>query len=62
VAFITEAAAEERILTHIGELAQPSPIAPARRPPAWDDSEPVPGWDAPAQPGPAYLFDRQVRW
>ncbi len=38
VAFITEAAPVERILTHIGQPAQPPPIAPARGPPAWDDA------------------------
>jgi hypothetical protein len=37
VAFITEAAPARRILTHIGESAEPPPIAPALRPPAWGD-------------------------
>ena len=36
VAFITETALR-RILTHIGEPAEPPRIAPARGPPAWDD-------------------------
>jgi hypothetical protein len=35
VAFITETV--RRILTHIGEPAEPPRIAPARGPPAWDD-------------------------
>lgn len=34
VAFITETAPVERILTHIAEPAEPPPIAPARGPPA----------------------------
>ena len=64
VAFITEAAPVERILTHIGQPAQPPPIAPARGPPAWDAAlaDAVPDWDALAQPEPAYLFDQQVQW
>jgi hypothetical protein len=36
VAFITEAAPLKRILMHVGEPAQPPPIAPARWPRAWD--------------------------
>ena len=64
VGFITETAPVERILTRIGEPAQPPPIAPARGPPAWDDglANAVPDWDALAQPEPEYLFDRQVQW
>ena len=34
VAFITEAAPVGRIVTHIGEPAEPPPIAPVRGPPA----------------------------
>jgi hypothetical protein len=64
VAFITEAAAVERILTHIGVAAQRPPIAPARALPAWDDAlaDAVPDWDALAQPEPESLFDQQVQW
>ena len=64
VAFITEAAPLERILTHIGQPAQPPPIAPARGPPAWDDglAHAIPDWDALAQPEPEYLLDQQVQW
>ena len=64
VAFITEAAPVERILTHIGEPAEPPLIAPARGPPAWDDglADAVPDCDTLAQPEPEYLFDQQVRW
>ena len=38
VAFITEAAPVQRILNHIGEPAEPPRIAPARGPPAWEQS------------------------
>ena len=64
VAFTTEASPVQRILTHIGEPAEPPPIAPARGPPAWDDAlaDAVPDWDALAQPEPEYLFDQQVQW
>ena len=54
----------ERILSHIGEPAEPPRISPARGPPAWDDPpiEAVPDWDARAQPQPEYVFDHQVQW
>ena len=63
VAFITEAAPVERILTHIGEPGEPPRIAPARGPPAWEE-EPVqlPDWEAIAQPEPGYVFDQRVQW
>jgi hypothetical protein len=64
VAFITEAAPVERILTPIGEPPRPPAIAPARGPPAWDDgpADAVRDWDASAQLEPEYLFDQQVQW
>jgi hypothetical protein len=51
VAFITAAAAVERILTHIGV-------------PAWDDglADAAPDCDTLAQPEPEYIFDQQVQW
>jgi hypothetical protein len=43
IAFITEAATVEQILTHIGEPPRPPPISSARGPPAWDnDPGPTP--------------------
>ena len=64
IAFITEAAPVQRILTHIGEPAEPPRMAPARGPPAW--AEPpvaaAPDWDTLAQPHPEYAFDQQVQW
>jgi len=62
VAFITETV--RRILTHIGEPAEPPRIAPARGPPAWDDPpvDLVPDWEALAQPSPEYVFDQEVQW
>jgi hypothetical protein len=63
VAFITEAAPVERILTHIGEPSRPPPIAPARGPPGWDDApEPLPHWDVFSQPEPDFEFDQRVAW
>ena len=63
VAFVTEAAPVERILTHIGEPPRPPPIAPARRPPAWDDDlGPLPDWDLLGQPEPEVEFDQRIAW
>ena len=64
VAFITEPALVERILTHSGEPAQLPAIAPAGGPPAWDDAlaDAVPDRDALAQPEAEFLFDQQVQW
>ena len=52
-----------RILTHLGEPAEPPRIAPARGPPAWDDLlEPLPAWDAMGQPAPEFQFDQRIPW
>ena len=63
-AFTTEAAPVERILTHVGEPAEPRRISPARWPLAWDDPpvDAVPDWDALAQVQPEYVFDQHVQW
>jgi hypothetical protein len=70
IAFLTEAAPVQRILSHIGAPAQPPPIAPARRPPLWDeedsgtivlDEERFTG-DPLAQPEPEYDFDQRISW
>ncbi len=59
IAFIPEAAPIEHILTHIGEPPHPPAIAPARGPPAWDDTlEPMTDWDLIAQPDPGFKFDQ----
>jgi hypothetical protein len=63
IAFITEAAPVERILTHIGEPPRPPLISPARGPPAWDEApEPMPDWDLLQQPEPDVEFDQRVSW
>jgi hypothetical protein len=63
IAFLTEAAPTERVLTHIGEPPRPPPIAPARGRPASDDApEPVPDWDLLGQPEPDVVFDQRVSW
>jgi hypothetical protein len=64
VAFITETAPVQRILTHIGEPAEPPRIGPARGPPAWDDppADLGPDWDALAQPQPQFVFNQEVQW
>ena len=59
IAFVTEAAPVERILTHIGEPPRPPPIMPARGPPAWDDvPEPVGDWGLLQQPD--FELDQRV--
>jgi hypothetical protein len=61
IAFITEAAPVERILTHIGEPPRPPPITPARAPPAWEDAPgPMPDWDILGPPEPDFEFDQHV--
>jgi hypothetical protein len=61
VAFLTEAAAVQRILAQIGEHAEPPPMAPARGPPGWDDDlGPMPDWDLRGQPAPDVEFDPRV--
>jgi len=63
IAFITEAAPVEQILTHIGEPPCPPPISPARGPPAWDDDPgPMPDWDLLQQPEPDFELDQRVSW
>ena len=63
IAFVTDAAPVERILTHIGEPAQPPAIASARGPPAWEDApESVPDWDLLGQPEPDFEFDQRISW
>jgi hypothetical protein len=63
IAFITEAAPVERILTHIGEPSRPPQVAPARGPPTGDGApEPMPDWDLLAQPAPDFEFDQRVAW
>jgi len=62
-AFIAETAPARRILSHIGESAEPPRIAPARGLPASDDPtvDALPNWEAPAQPSPEYVFDPEAQ-
>ena len=63
IAFVTATEPVQRILTHLGEPAEPPRIAPARGPPAWDDLlEPLPNWDALTQPAPPFEFDQRLSW
>lgn len=60
---MTETAPVQRILTHIGEPAEPPTTAPARGPPGWDDYlQPMLEWDLLGQPGPDIEFDQRVSW
>lgn len=63
IAFVTAAEPVARILTHLGEPAQPPRIAPARGPLAWDNPlAPLPDWDALAKPAPEPEFDQRFSW
>jgi hypothetical protein len=63
IAFLTEAASVNPLLTHLGEPTTPPKLARARGPPLWDPvTEPVLRWeDAPA-PVPEYVFDQRLSW
>jgi hypothetical protein len=61
IAFITETAPVEQMLTHIGEPPRLPPISPARGPPAWDEApEPMPDWDLLQRPEPDFELDQRV--
>jgi hypothetical protein len=65
IAFVTEAAAVQRFLAHIGEPTEPPPIAPARGPTGWDDElelGPMQDWDLFGQPELDFEFDQRVSW
>ena len=63
IAFVTGGVSVRGILEHIGEPAQPPPIAPARGPPAWEEeAEPLPLLDSLAQPESDFQFDQTVNW
>lgn len=63
IAFVTAAESVQRILTHLGEPAEPPRVAPARGPPLWDDPlAPLPDWDAMAQPASECEFDQRISW
>jgi hypothetical protein len=63
IAFITDVAPVELILTHIGEPSRPPRITPARGPPAWADArEPMPDWDLLEQPEPDFELDQRIVW
>jgi len=59
--FVTDGVSVRRILEHIGEPAQPPPVAPARGPPAWEE-EAEPLLDPPGQPELDFQFDQTVSW
>ena len=64
IAFVTATARVWRVLTQIGELAEPPRIGPARGPPARDDplGDLVPDWEVLAQPSPEYVFNQEMQW
>jgi hypothetical protein len=63
IAFVTESVSVRRILTHIGEPADPPRISPARGPPAWEtEAEALQLADPIAQPEPDFQFDQTVDW
>ena len=64
VAFVTEPASVQRVLTHLGLPSEPPVLTPARGPPIeqadLDQSAPL---DSTApDPGPDYEFDQRLSW
>ena len=70
VAFITETAPVQRMLSHIGEPALPPRIAPARGPPSWEEEDSETTFldeergtgDPLLQPEPEHEFDQRISW
>jgi hypothetical protein len=61
IAFITDTAPTEHILTHINKPPHPLATASARGQPAWDeDPEPMPDWNLIAHPHPGFVFDQRI--
>jgi hypothetical protein len=60
IAFVTERASVEQILTHLGEPGVPPVVAPARGPPGSEtDYDQRPGWEAEPVPENPALRDQR---
>jgi hypothetical protein len=63
IAFITESVAIQCILTHMGEPAQPPPIASARGPPIQEEFDQRETTELTMNDSfPAYEFDQTASW
>ena len=63
IAFLTQPASVNALLSHLGEPTAPPKVAPARGPPLWEQAlEPLPRWDDSPAPAPEYVFDQQLSW
>ena len=63
IAFLTEAASVNALLTHLGEPTTPPKVARAHGPPLWDPvTEPVPHRQHAPAPVPEYVFDQPLSW
>ncbi len=70
IAFITQGAQVSKIWDYIGVDPQPAHIAPARRPPLWNDCDAQvgvgvqiePDWDLAAQPAPDCEVNQRITW
>ena len=63
IAFMTDDVSVRRILTHIGEPADPPRIAPARGPPTWEaEVKSLSTADTITQAEPYFQFDQTVNW
>ena len=64
IAFVTDPASIDRILSHIGEPTTVPAIAPARAPPLWEfalDQTPAHDFDT-SDPAPEFEFDQRLSW
>jgi len=63
LAFVTDGASIDRILTHIGESTQAPTAKPARGPPDWgQEPESEMDWEGQVPPESEFEFDQRISW
>jgi hypothetical protein len=61
IAFLTEPASVNALLSHLGEPTAAPEVAPARGPPPWEQAAQS-HWDDTPAPAPEYVFDQRLSW
>jgi hypothetical protein len=61
IAFLTEPASVNALLSHLGEPTAAPEVAPARGPPLWEQAAQS-HWDDTPAPAPEYVFDQRLSW